>query len=85
MFTAKALGLTPGKHKIKLATADTGDRILDSAVFIKASSFSDKPTDPGKQVPEPASVISLLALGAIGMGSVLKSQKKQLEEKSSLN
>nr|WP_281250717.1 choice-of-anchor L domain-containing protein [Hydrococcus rivularis] len=85
VFTAKALGLTPGKHKIKLATADTGDRILDSAVFIKASSFSDKPTDPGKQVPEPASVISLLALGAIGMGSVLKSQKKQLEEKSSLN
>ncbi|AFY76330.1 PEP-CTERM putative exosortase interaction domain-containing protein [Pleurocapsa sp. PCC 7327] len=75
VFTAQVLGLTPGKHKIKLAIADTGDSILDSAVFIKASSFSDKPTDPGKQVPEPASVISLLTLGAIGMGSVLKSQK----------
>jgi hypothetical protein len=31
----------------------------------------------GQDVPEPASVVSLLALGALGTGSVLKRQKKE--------
>ncbi|MGK7919994.1 MAG: choice-of-anchor L domain-containing protein [Trichodesmium sp.] len=48
VFTAKALGLAPGSHTIKLAIADTGDQAWDSAVFIQAKSFSDEETSDGK-------------------------------------
>ncbi|GGA17658.1 hypothetical protein CYANOKiyG1_31950 [Okeania sp. KiyG1] len=41
VFTAQALGLSAGTHKIRLAIADAGDAFYDSAVFIKANSFSD--------------------------------------------
>lgn len=66
VFTATALGLAPGSHTIKLAIADAGDWVLDSAVFIQAKTFSDEPSD----VPEPSTVIGLLAIG-FG-GSLLK-------------
>ena len=44
VFTAQALNVGSGNHTIKLAIADTADRVLDSAVFIEAGSFSDKPS-----------------------------------------
>jgi hypothetical protein len=44
VFTAQALNVGSGNHTIKLAIADTADRALDSAVFIEAGSFSDKPS-----------------------------------------
>ena len=40
IFTAQALGLSPGTHHIKLAIADAGDYVLDSAVFIQTGSFA---------------------------------------------
>lgn len=46
VFTAQALGLSPGTHTITLVIADASDQALDSAVFIQADSFSDTPTIP---------------------------------------
>jgi hypothetical protein len=46
VFTAQALNIGSGNHTIKLAIADTSDYVLDSAVFIQAGSFSDKPLYP---------------------------------------
>jgi hypothetical protein len=53
---------------IRLAIADAGDSVLDSAVFLHG--FADTPTPPGKTVPEPSAIIGLLAVG-FG-GSLLK-------------
>ncbi|MDY7002483.1 MAG: choice-of-anchor L domain-containing protein, partial [Cyanobacteriota bacterium] len=46
VFTAQALGLSAGTHNIRLAIADAGDGIFDSAVFIQANSFSDVLVEP---------------------------------------
>jgi len=71
IFTAQASGLEVGvEHNIKLAIADTGDSSLDSGVFIKADSFTST------AVPEPTSVLGLLALGAFGVGSVFKRKQQ---------
>ncbi len=43
VFTSEVLHLAPGTHHIKLAIADTLDHVLDSAVFIQAGTFSDRP------------------------------------------
>ena len=43
VFTVSVTGLEPGEHNIKLAIADAGDTILDSAIFIQSGSFSDVP------------------------------------------
>ena len=55
-FTAQALGLSAGTHTIKLAIVDTGDALLDSAVFVQANSFSS-------DVPEPSVLMGLFAIG----------------------
>ena len=60
-------------HRIKLAIADVGDRSLDSAVFIQAGTFSG---EPPKDVPEPTSVLGVLAFGVIGANSYLKRKQK---------
>jgi len=65
VFTASFLGLSAGSHHIKLAIADAGDTILDSAVFIQAGSFSDKPP---VSVPEPGT-IALMGAGLIGFSA----------------
>lgn len=74
VLTAKSLGLSAGKHHIKLAIADAGDSILDSGVFIQAGSFANKPTDPEK-TPEPASIFGLLTVGAVGLTSLKRKQQ----------
>ncbi|NEP80331.1 MAG: DUF4573 domain-containing protein [Okeania sp. SIO3B3] len=48
LFTAQALGLSPETHRIRLAIADAGDAVYDSAVFIQAKTFSDMLVDPPK-------------------------------------
>lgn len=63
VFTAQKLGLGAGTHHIKLAIADTADRILDSGVFIQGGTFSDEPTDP---IPAPGAIL----LGSMGVGLV---------------
>jgi hypothetical protein len=72
VFTAQAKGLAAGRHKIKLAIADVGDSVYDSAVFIQAGTFSSTPTS----VPEPASILGLLAFSAFGATSVLKRRQR---------
>jgi len=71
MLTASFLGLTTGPHHIKLAIADAGDYVLDSAVFIQAGSFSDNPTG----VPEPGT-IALMGAGLLGIALRRKKQTK---------
>ena len=55
IFTAQALGLSPGSHRIRLAIADAGDAFYDSAVFIQANSFSDMLVD----VPDSQSIVDV--------------------------
>lgn len=75
VLTAKALGLSAGTHRIKLAIADAGDFAYDSGVFIQAGTFSDTYTPP--KVPEPASLLGLLGIAALGANSVLKRKQNQ--------
>ncbi|MBW4614924.1 MAG: choice-of-anchor L domain-containing protein [Desmonostoc vinosum HA7617-LM4] len=79
VFTAKVEGLSVGKHKIKLAIADAGDSILDSAVFIQGGTFS---SEPPKDVPEPASMLGVLAFGAFGATSAMKRKQQQKAAKA---
>lgn len=75
VFTASALNIGQGTHTIKLAIADTGDSSLDSGVFIQGDTFSSTPTEP---VSEPASMLGILAFGALGGKKLLKrKQQKQ--------
>lgn len=69
VLTAEARGLGPGRHTIKIAVADTADELLDSAVFIKAASFSTAPPAP----PAPGSApggLWLLGAGLLALASL---------------
>jgi hypothetical protein len=53
-FTSKLTGLVAGQtYHLKIAVADAGDYILDSAVFLEAGSFSKTIVTPAG-APEPA-------------------------------
>lgn len=71
VFSASFLGLEAGvENTLKLAIADAGDSILDSAVFIEGSSFSSVDPEP---IPEP---LTLLGTGAaLGFGVILRRSK----------
>lgn len=71
VLVASILGLAAGEHTINLAIADTEDTALDSAVFLKAGSFTD--TKPN--VPEPAT-LAMLGLGFAGFGAMRRKNKK---------
>ena len=82
VLTAQALNLTPGTHSIKLAIADTGDTLLDSAVFIQGNSFADTPVAPTPGGAVPATEVpfdfspglGILIIGVWGAIAQLKSK-----------
>jgi hypothetical protein len=66
VFQASASGLSQGPHTMKFAIADTADGGWDSAVFVKAGSFSNVP-DAGEIIGGeiiPIETTSLLLAGA---------------------
>lgn len=68
--------LTGGQvNTIKLAIGDAGDSVLDSAVFLKAGSFTNEPPPP-PPVPEPAS-LALLGLALAGFGARRRMRARQ--------
>lgn len=73
VFTASAKGLSAGKHTLKLAIADGGDSAYDSAVFIQGGTFSSVPTT---SVPEPTTILGILAFGIFGATSSLKRKQQ---------
>ncbi|WP_414530515.1 PEP-CTERM sorting domain-containing protein [Nodularia chucula] len=92
VLTARATGLLPGEtNTLRLAIADGGDVFGDTSVFIEAGVFSDPgpdpdpdpdpdPVDPGEpvtSVPEPTTMLGLLAFGAFGASTALKRKQQQ--------
>jgi hypothetical protein len=83
VFTAQATGLAPGStNTIKIAIADVGDPFLDSAVFIEGGTFAATPTDPvtappTSSVPEPTTILGLLAIGAFGVSAGYKRKQQK--------
>jgi len=73
VFTAKIFDLEKDTlYHLKLAIADAGDSSLDSGVFLKAGSFSDKP--PTDVVPEPTTIL-LFGFGLLGLAGVSRRKK----------
>lgn len=69
VLTAEVRNLAPGPHTIQLAIADAGDFFLDSAIFIQAGTFSDRPTSPlppTAHTPEPGTLL-LLGTGLLSL------------------
>ncbi|WP_404369401.1 choice-of-anchor L domain-containing protein [Marinobacter sp.] len=67
---ASFLGLGAGTHQMKIAIADAGDSVLDSAVFLEGGSFSGNEPTP---VPEPG----VLGLMALGLGGLMAARRRR--------
>ncbi len=63
VFGAEIPNLAAGTHHVKFAIADTGDALVDSALFIQRDSFVVQ-SPPAAVVPAPGPLL----LGAIGIG-----------------
>jgi hypothetical protein len=74
LITANSIGLSAGSHHIKIAIADVGDSIYDSAVFLQLNSFADTPQAPqtAQSVPEPFTIVGTL----VGGGAAMRMRKK---------
>jgi hypothetical protein len=70
VLTVEALNIGAGRHNIILAIGDAGDRILDSAVFIQAASFSTSYQPP--YVPEGRTWFAVGGLFAMLLVPVLR-------------
>lgn len=67
-LTAEVLGLSAGTHTLKLAIADAGDGIFDSALFIQGNSIADTPTRINAEAtPEPSTVTGTLITLGLGL------------------
>ncbi len=71
VFTISLLGLSAGNHTLTMAIADTSDRQLDSAIFIKGESLSTP-----SEVPEPATM-ALFGLGLAGFVGFSRYRKQK--------
>jgi len=70
---------TTGIYSLGLGVTDVADNVVDSGLLVdnvKLTSVS---------VPEPISVFSLLAFGALGVSSVLTRNQKQVKQVNTLN
>jgi len=74
-LTAEALGLSAGTHTLRLAIADAGDGVFDSALFIQGDSVANVPTPPSEAAPEPTTIIG--ASLALGFGFLRRKFKGQ--------
>ena len=98
--TAFGSGFNPGVNPFTIDTSMTGGQLIHSIEFDTAAgsaggsfdrtvftidNFSVEGTP--RSIPEPSTILSLLALGTLGAGSTLKRQLKQLKstEKETLD
>jgi PEP-CTERM motif len=80
VLAAEVRHLAPGQHTLQLAIADAGDFFLDSAIFIQAGTFSDRPPSPLPPIahtPEPGTLLLLGTglLSLVGYGWRLRQEK----------
>jgi hypothetical protein len=67
---------TTETYTLGIGVTDWRDSTVDSGLFVDNVTLTSVP-DPITSVPEPTSVLSVLAFGALGAGSVLKRKQRQ--------
>lgn len=74
VLQAQKLALDPNvEHTIKLAIADTGDHIYDSAVFLQAGTFDNSTHEHEQEdVPDAGSGLLLVAFGCAAVLAIRK-------------